>query len=131
MLHGPAGVAIDRTAQKTARVLGGDSGRTLLRSIYLGSDSHADRQRLHDVLEGAGLVVVLEGQDRDRPRVGMRFGSTEDLAWEPLAGAARLTALMLGAVNPSVVLEKEDTILVSQNEPSPELLRQIRLLDLD
>ena len=117
--------------KKPLASLVGDSGSALLRSVYLGSDTHADRQRLHDVLEGAGLEVVLEGQDRDRPRVGMRFGSTEDLAWEPLAGAARLAALMLGMVNPAVVIEGDNFIQIAQSEPSPEELEEMRLLGLD
>ena len=51
----------------------------------------------------------------------MRFGSDSELEWEPLnGGLARRLALRLGASQPKVVVETEDSIFFAQEGFSKE-----------
>lgn len=74
--------------------------RQLLQALANGTDTLAERERLHHVLVRADLRVVLDDSDPDRRKVGMRFGDTAELDWQPLAPQARTQALKLGMVQP-------------------------------
>jgi DNA invertase Pin-like site-specific DNA recombinase len=91
-----------------AAELTGDPVRLLLQALASGTDTQAERQRLHQVLVRAGLQVVFDDSDRDNRRVGMRFGIDAALQWKPLAPAARKAALQAGAVDPAVAVDRID-----------------------
>lgn len=73
----------------------------LLQALANGTDTLAERERLHYVLVRADLQVVLDDSDPDRRKVGMRFGESAELDWQPLAPVARRIALKEGIVNPA------------------------------
>jgi DNA invertase Pin-like site-specific DNA recombinase len=69
----------------------------LLQAIALGSETQAERERLHRVLVRTDLQVQLDDSNREQLRVGMRFGSAaawQWQAWDP--GLTRMVAHMGG-----------------------------------
>ncbi|CAK6692287.1 hypothetical protein OGCDGJMD_01202 [Cyanobium usitatum str. Tous] len=118
-----------KARRNPADEIGGDPVRQLLQSLANGTDTQADRARLHQVLTRAGLQVVLDDSEPEALKVGMRFGDDAALQWEPLAGQARGVAALLGMVEPGTVLEAEGegwaSVIVSQNPLSPEELAEL------
>ncbi|MBM5800914.1 MAG: hypothetical protein FJ077_08790 [Cyanobacteria bacterium K_DeepCast_35m_m2_023] len=113
--------------------LTGDPVRRLLQAIANGTDTQAERERLHRVLVRAGFQVVFDDSDRDRLRVGMRFGVDAEPKWQSLAPAARGAALAAGEVNPPVAVDvgpDHHTVITTTNQvlgtnPVPSTAEQI------
>ncbi len=104
-----------------AQELNDDAGMNLLRSIARGEETQSQRQQLHAVLVKTDLQITLDARDPDNRLVGMRFGSDSELEWEPLnGGLARRLALRLGASQPKVVVETENSIFFAQEGFSKE-----------
>ena len=99
-----------------AEELGADPVRRLLQALANGTDTQADRARLHRTLIRAQLQVVLDDTDPEALRVGMRFGDAADFGWEPLAPQARAVAARLGMTNPALVVDTGDALVVAQGE---------------
>ena len=96
-----ADISTIKARRNPADEIGADPVRQLLQSLAGGTDTQADRVRLHQALIRAGLQVVLDDSEPEALRAGMRFGDDAALQWQPLAPIARKRALRDGIVEPA------------------------------